>query len=163
RDLIALGARIQHEAMKEELAPDQIAGLASSEFMRIAISAVSQHELEHLGDAGRDFLRELQRRQRLKALGIQTGAHFGIGAIDAFLLLFADTPMDSNQADNERVIFLKNALAKEFDIAIICIAHTRKGIERPDKRPRLADLRGSGAISAFADYVALMYRPWTYA
>jgi replicative DNA helicase len=48
-------------------------------------------------------------------------------------------------------------------VAVVCLAHTRKGIERADKRPRMSDLRGSGMIAAFADYVMLMFRPWQYA
>jgi replicative DNA helicase len=87
----------------------------------------------------------------------------GLVIIDHFLLLFPDRHMDTNEADTERVVFLKNAIAKDLNVAVVCLAHTRKAIERADKRPRLADLRGAGTIAAFADFVALMFRPWQYA
>lgn len=87
----------------------------------------------------------------------------GLVIIDHFLLLHPDRPMDSNEADNARVEFLKNQIAKDMNVAVICLAHTRKAIERADKRPRLSDLRGSGMIAAFADFVPLMFRPWQYA
>lgn len=87
----------------------------------------------------------------------------GLVIIDHFMLLFPDRPMDGNELDTERVVFLKNAIAKDLNVAVVCLAHTRKAIERADKRPRLADLRGAGTIAAFADFVALMYRPWAYA
>lgn len=97
------------------------------------------------------------------AEGIQKH-NIGLVVIDHFLLLQPDARgMTANEADDERVWFLKNQIAKDLGVAVVCLAHTRKDIERADKRPRLSDLRGSGMIAAFADYVALMYRPWKFA
>jgi replicative DNA helicase len=90
--------------------------------------------------------------------------NIGLVVIDHFLLLTPDTPgLKANEADDERVKFLKQQIAMDLDVAVVCLAHTRKDIERADKRPRMGDLRGSGMIAAFADYVMLMYRPWRYA
>jgi replicative DNA helicase len=90
--------------------------------------------------------------------------NIGLVVIDHFLLLQTDNPgLTSNEADDERIKFLKQQVAMDLNVAVVCLAHTRKDIERADKRPRLSDLRGSGMIAAFADYVMLMYRPWKYA
>jgi replicative DNA helicase len=298
RALLDLSAAVRAAVEREEQTPAQIAGMASSEAMRIATDASAKHELIHFSDVGRTFIRDMKYRMALRDQGISVGVRFNISAIDGFtsglqptelvmaggesgvgksavwwkaamnfaadeakkppeqgrigtaifslemgatpssmrwaqsltaiesshmrqgslrqeelalivqewgrkkayplwmnysagltlsqlraviaegvrrhniglvvidhfLLLTPDTPgLSSNEADDERVKFLKQQIAMDLDVAVVCLAHTRKDIERADKRPRMADLRGSGMISAFADYVMLMYRPWKYA
>lgn len=296
RGLLELAATIEREVAAEQHPPDQIAGLISSEAMKIATNSLMAHEIVTFGDAGRHFIQAMRERVALKQAGVEPGVKFKINAIDGFtkgllptelliaggeagvgksglwwiaamkyaegqaqrpaherigtlilslemgelpsstrfaqsmthiesshmregtlttdelrkivsewkkrkdwplwlnyasglrlaqlralvaeairkhgvglvvldhfLLLETDRRMEPNEADDERVRFLKNQIAKDLNVAVVCLAHTRKGIERSDKRPRLSDLRGSGMISAFADYVMLMFRPWLYA
>lgn len=69
-----------------------------------------------------------------------------------------------NEEDEEKVTFLKQRIAKDLNVAVICIAHVTKGSEqREGGRPKLSDLRGSGQISAEADIVSFVHRPWEYA
>lgn len=54
-------------------------------------------------------------------------------------------------------------VAKELDIPIVLLAQINRGTEnRDDKRPGLADLRGSGAIEQDAALILLIYRPEYY-
>ena len=55
------------------------------------------------------------------------------------------------------------AIAKDFGVVMIGLAQISRGVEqRSNKRPLMADLRGSGGIEQSADTVTLLYREEYY-
>lgn len=106
------------------------------------------------------------RASQVRALCVEAIRKHNVGlvVIDHFRYFDMDHRFQNkNEEDEEKVRFLKENLAKDLDLAVICIAHTVKTIETPDGRPNKSHLRGSGQISADADFVSFVYRPYTYA
>jgi replicative DNA helicase len=101
------------------------------------------------------------RETQIKALIIDQIRRHNVGVviIDHFRFIKTDERFSNkNDADEEIVKFLKANLAKELNIAVVCLAHTRD--LEAGQRPAMNDLRGSKMISAFADLVAFVYSPW---
>lgn len=54
-------------------------------------------------------------------------------------------------------------VARECEVAVVCLSQLNRNVEqREDKRPRLSDIRESGATEQDADVVLLMHRPDYY-
>lgn len=108
------------------------------------------------------------RLSQLRALIVEGIRRYNVGfvVIDHFRMLDPDKPIENGvREDEEKVRFLKEAVAKDLNVAVMCLAHTIKvgrGAEG-GSRPRLSDLRGSGQISAAADFVGFLHRPWRHA
>ena len=89
----------------------------------------------------------------------------GIGLIivDYLTLLGASGGAETREEHIAGAVRELKALARELRVPVIALSQVGRSVEcREDRRPYLADLRGSGAIEEDADVVLLLHRPDYY-
>lgn len=99
------------------------------------------------------------KASQLRAIVSEAIRKFNTGfvVIDHFRLFDMDKrPRDPLEHDEERALFLKEQIAKDLNVVVVCLAHTRKLIA--GEKPTMADLRGSGQIAAYSDFVTFLHR-----
>jgi len=80
-----------------------------------------------------------------------------------YLQLMEMEGRESRQQEISTISRSLKALARELKVPVISISQLSRGVEsREDHRPRLSDLRESGAIEQDADLVLLLYRAEYY-
>jgi replicative DNA helicase len=83
--------------------------------------------------------------------------------IDYLQLIEPENRRDSRQEQVAHMSRRLKFLARELQIPVVSLAQVNRGAEdRQDHRPRLSDLRESGAIEQDADTVMLLHRPELY-
>lgn len=102
---------------------------------------------------------------QMMAIARRMHRRYGLGMIIIDYLQLIE-PDDKNIPREQQIAQITRKLkfiAKELDCPLIALAQLNRGVElREDKRPKLADLRESGAIEQDADMVMFLHRPDAY-
>jgi len=94
---------------------------------------------------------------------IKRRSHIGLLMVDYIQLVDSEDSRDSRQEQIAKISRRLKTLARELKVPVIAISQLNRAVEsREDKRPRMADLRESGAIEQDADMVLLLHRPEYY-
>ncbi len=97
-------------------------------------------------------------RTRARRLKMDNGLSLII--IDYLQLMNAHRQTERRDLDISEISRSLKGLAKELNIPVIALSQLNRQLEkRDDKRPRLSDLRESGALEQDADLVAFIHRP----
>jgi replicative DNA helicase len=91
-------------------------------------------------------------------------AGLGLIVIDYLQLITPDNPRDVRQEQVAKMTRRLKTLARELSVNVLCISQLNRQSEQRgvSRRPRLAQLRESGAIEQDADVVVFVHREWYF-
>jgi len=151
RLLALLGGPSQEKLRRPERMTDEdwvrvTDGLGRLAERRIAIDDKQLPSIEHV---------------RAECLGHK--ARWGMGLVMIDYAQLVQGHGNNRYEQLREVAYGAKALAKELACPVVMLAQLNRGVEqREDRRPRLSDLRDSGAIEEAADIVGLLYREGYY-
>jgi replicative DNA helicase len=100
---------------------------------------------------------------RAKARRLKMDKDIGFIIIDYLQLMRTRGTAERRDLEISEISRSLKALAKELNIPVVALSQLNRMLEqRTDKRPKLSDLRESGALEQDADVVAFIYRDELY-
>jgi replicative DNA helicase len=169
------------EMPKEQIADRLIAQEAQLDTRMVEMAMFSNTQWRQYTDAASDLgalpiviedrggltlsLLRSSLRRGVRLLANEHGTELGLIGIDFLQLMGTEDlgrGIDTNTA-LERLTTGIAAIAKELDVPVVMLSQLNRECEkRPDKRPMMADLRGSGGIEQAAHTVVFFYRDDVY-
>jgi replicative DNA helicase len=130
-------------------------------------------EIQRIGQAETDYrsvplwIDDSPSRTVLKiaaaARRVKARSGLGLLVIDYLQLIDSDDMRDSRQEQIAKMSRRFKTLARELNVPVLLLSQLNRASEqREDRRPRMSDLRESGAIEQDADVVLLIHRPDYY-
>ncbi|MCK4423542.1 MAG: replicative DNA helicase [Candidatus Omnitrophica bacterium] len=96
---------------------------------------------------------------RAKARRLKAQHNIGLITVDYLQLMQGRSSIDNRQQEISEISRSLKALARELDVPVIAVSQLSRAVEnREGNKPRLSDLRESGALEQDADLVIMLYR-----
>jgi replicative DNA helicase len=135
-------------------------GLARTDYPELtrAFKELSEGQMLIDDTPARNMLQIAATARRLKLR-----RHIGLIVVDYIQLIDSEDTRDSRQEQIAKISRRLKTLARDLKVPVIALSQLNRAVEsREDRRPRMADLRESGAIEQDADIVLLLHRPEYY-
>ena len=134
--------------------------LSGSEFPKLFQAAARLNDASIFIDDS-PSLSILELRARARRMKKEHG--LGLVIVDYLQLMRGRTSIERREQEISEISRFLKALAKEIHVPVIAISQLNRRVEeRDDRRPRLSDLRESGAIEQDADLIMFIYRDEVY-
>jgi len=156
------------EMSNEQLALRLISGEASVDSKKLRTGMISDTEWANIAAATNTisqtklFLDDTPGIlvAEMKAKCRRLGSELGLVIIDYLQLMQSSKKTDNRVAEVSEISRSLKIMAKELNVPVLCLSQLSRAPEQRerDKRPRLSDLRESGAIEQDADVVVFIYR-----
>lgn len=128
------------------------------------VGRLSQKQLYIDETVGLTPMMMLSRAQRIRRGS--PNKKLGAVVVDYLQLMSSNRGANTNIHEEQRISEISRSMklmAKQLNCPVIALAQLNRGVEgREDKRPRMSDLRSSGAIEQDADLIMFLYRDEVY-
>ena len=101
-------------------------------------------------------LRLSELRARARRLRYQHGVELVV--VDYMQLIRPNRSRDNRASEVAEISAGLKALARELEVPLLAVAQLNRGVDKEARRPRMSDLRESGAIEQDADVIMLLHR-----
>ena len=88
----------------------------------------------------------------------QQDPNLGLVVIDYLGLITLKQQKKDNRENIDEISRSLKGLARDLNIAVLCLCQLSRGNEKEKRRPIMSDLRDSGSIEQDADTVMMLYR-----
>ncbi|HEV7733382.1 MAG TPA: replicative DNA helicase [Candidatus Binatia bacterium] len=163
------------EMSKEQLAMRMLCSEARVDLSKVRTGHLNDHEFRELAEAAARLsyapiyiddtpaLSVLELRSKARRLSRDPNAKLKLVVVDYLQLMRGSEGKDSREQEISEISRSLKALAKELHVPVIALSQLNRQVEsRSPPRPRLSDLRESGAIEQDADVIAFIYREEAY-
>jgi replicative DNA helicase len=160
---------------KEQLAMRMLCSEARVDLKRVRTGQIRQEEFTALAHAASRLsaapiyiddtpaLTVLELRAKARRLSRDPNSHLKMIMVDYLQLMRSSEGKDSREQEISEISRSLKALAKELNVPVIALSQLNRQVEsRSPPKPRLSDLRESGAIEQDADVIAFIYREEAY-
>ncbi|HWP64426.1 MAG TPA: replicative DNA helicase [Candidatus Limnocylindria bacterium] len=163
------------EMSKEQLAMRMLCSQAHVDLKRVRTGHLNDAEFNELAKAAANLseakifiddtpaLTVLELRAKARRLSRDPAANLKLVIVDYLQLMRSSEGKDSREQEISEISRSLKALAKELNLPVVALSQLNRQVEnRHPPKPRLADLRESGAIEQDADVIAFIYREEVY-
>lgn len=163
------------EMSKEQLAMRMLCSQAHVDLARVRTGHLTDREFRELAEAAARLsyapiyiddtpaLSVLELRSKARRLHRDPNARLKLIVVDYLQLMRGSEGRDSREQEISEISRSLKALAKELHVPVIALSQLNRQVEnRSPPKPRLSDLRESGAIEQDADVIGFIYREEVY-
>ena len=161
------------EMSREQLAIRMLSSEALVDMHHVRSGRLTDEDWDHLAQAlgplskaplyidDTPAITTLEMRSKLRRLKIERGLDLVI--VDYLQLMSSGSGNENRQQEISEISRSLKVMSRELEVPIIALSQLSRGPEtRENHRPKLSDLRESGAIEQDADLVAFLYRDELY-